>query len=93
MGRLGIAIGDKQVVSAGTPLPPAPTGPPVAFDELSFSDPMTVRSQVDDRAKIAGVQPKVPHQSRSVISGRAGRMILKLSPDPAAGVVRGSDVV
>jgi serine/threonine-protein kinase HipA len=74
-------IGDVQIVESGDGLP-EPAGPdePTDFRDISFSQ-LWLPGDPSQRAAIAGVQPKVSYQSRSLIGGRAGRVILKFSPD------------
>ncbi len=74
-------IGDVQIVEAGDPLPqPAEEAEPVDFLDVHFSE-LWLPQDPARRAAVAGAQPKVSYHSRSPIGGRAGRVILKFSPD------------
>ncbi len=75
-------IGDVQIVEHGQPLPP-PVGQDdglTDFTQTSFSQ-MWLPDDPAQRAAVPGVQPKLSYHSRSLIGGRAGRVILKFSPD------------
>lgn len=74
-------IGDVQIVEHGTDLP-APVGDdgPTDFNALSFSN-LWLPEDRAQRSAVAGVQPKLSYHSRSLVGGRAGRVILKFSPD------------
>lgn len=74
-------IGDVQVLPAGTPLPTDELDEPTNFTSVSFGDLWNIPERVADRSLVAGVQPKISHHSRSLIGGRARRVILKFSPD------------
>lgn len=74
-------IGDVQIVEHGHPLPsPVEDSEPTDFTQVSFAELWLPRDRAQ-RAAVAGVQPKLSYHSRSIIGGRAGRVILKLSPD------------
>lgn len=75
-------IGDVQIVEHGEPLPlPAGGGDePVDFTQMSFSQ-LWMPEDRAQRAAVPGVQPKLSYQSRSLIGGRAGLVILKFAPD------------
>ncbi len=82
--QIGVdTIGDVQVVPTGTDLPSDDVGSPRDLTTLSFSELWTLPKRLGDRSSVPGVQPKVSAHSRSLIGGRAGRVILKFSPDPA----------
>lgn len=87
--RLGAdTIGDVQVVAEGARLPDPDEVAPVDLSQLRFED-LWLPEDVGQRSSIAGVQPKISYHSRSLIGGRAGRVILKLSPDASwHGVLR-----
>ena len=63
----------------GLPEPSAPDEP-TDFSHVSFSQ-LWLPGDPSQRSAVAGVQPKLSHHSRSLIGGRAGRVILKFSPD------------
>jgi serine/threonine-protein kinase HipA len=74
-------IGDVQIVSLGNDLPePDDGGDPTDLRSLSFAE-LWLPGDPSQRSAIAGVQPKLSYHSRSLIGGRAGRVILKFSPD------------
>ena len=76
-------IGDVQLVEVGDELPgDTPDDTPTDLGDLSFPE-LWLPADRSRRAAIAGVQPKLSYHSRSIIGGRAGRVILKLSPDPS----------
>jgi serine/threonine-protein kinase HipA len=82
-------VGDVQIVVSGDGLP-EPSGPeePTDFSDISFSQ-LWLPGDPSQRSAVAGVQPKLSYQSRSLIGGRAGRVILKFSPDESwHGVLR-----
>ena len=74
-------VGDVQIVQSGDGLP-EPGGPdePTDLSGISFSQ-LWLPGDPSQRAAVAGVQPKLSYPSRSLIGGRAGRVILKFSPD------------
>lgn len=73
-------IGDVQLVEHGGDLPDPTDDAPTDFSNVRFSQ-LWVPEDRSRRAAIAGVQPKLSYHSRSIIGGRAGRVILKFSPD------------
>jgi serine/threonine-protein kinase HipA len=82
--HLGVdTIGDVQLVPSGDPLPePADADAPTDLRDISFAR-LWLPDHPSQRAAVAGVQPKLSYHSRSLIDGRAGRVILKFSPDDA----------
>lgn len=78
-------IGDVQIVEAGAPLPADRDGEDDAQEPSDFSGVRFSELWLPDdparRYAVAGVQPKISFHSRSLVGGRAGRVILKLSPD------------
>ena len=74
-------VGDVQIVQFGDGLP-EPSGPDelTDFSTISFAELWQPRDP-SQRSAVAGVQPKLSLQSRSLIGGRVGRAILKFSPD------------
>lgn len=74
-------IGDVQVVPAGTTPPEVDLAAPGDLADLTFSELWAVPERWEERSTIAGVQPKLSFHSRSLAGGRAGRTILKFSPD------------
>ena len=74
-------VGDVQIVESGDGLP-GPSAPDelTDFSDISFSQ-LWLPDDPSQRSAVAGVQPKLSHQSRSLVGGRAGRVILKFSPD------------
>jgi serine/threonine-protein kinase HipA len=73
-------IGDVQIVEHGEDLPVPADDEPTDFSDISFSQ-IWLPDDRAQRAAVAGVQPKLSYHSRSVVGGRAGRVILKFSPD------------
>ena len=74
-------IGDVQIAEHGTDLAaPVDDDEPTDFSALSFSQ-LWLPDDRSQRSAVAGVQPKLSYHSRSLIGGRAGRVILKFSPD------------
>jgi serine/threonine-protein kinase HipA len=76
-------IGDVQVLPTGAEPPSDEPGTPVDLSTLTFGDLWDPPESLHDRSSVAGVQPKMSSRSRSLIGGRAGRVILKFSPDPS----------
>jgi serine/threonine-protein kinase HipA len=76
-------IGDVQVLPAGSDPPADEVGTAVDLTTLAFGDLWDPPELLHDRSSVAGVQPKMSSRSRSLIGGRAGRVILKFSPDPS----------
>ncbi len=74
-------IGDVQIMEAGDD-PPDVHGDatPTDLSEVRFSE-LWLPEDRSRRAAIAGVQPKLSYHSRSLVGGRAGRVILKFSPE------------
>ena len=74
-------IGDVQIVEHGLDMPAPPEADePTELSALSFSQ-LWLPEDRAQRSAIPGVQPKLSYHSRSLIGGRAGRVILKFSPD------------
>jgi serine/threonine-protein kinase HipA len=74
-------IGDVQLVESGGTLPAlSHSDEATDFSQVSFAQ-LWLPGDPSQRAAIPGVQPKLSYQSRSLIGGRAGRVILKFSPD------------
>ena len=75
-------VGDVQIVPEGEPLPEDGGDGIVDLAGVRFAD-LWLPEDRSHRSAVAGVQPKVSTTSRSVHGGRAGHVILKLSPDEA----------
>lgn len=75
-------IGDVQVVPMGEPLHELADDGAVDLAGVRFAD-LWLPEDRARRSSVAGVQPKVSATSRSIVSGNAGSVILKLSPDEA----------
>jgi serine/threonine-protein kinase HipA len=74
-------VGDVQIVPTGTVPPSDEPGTLLDLTTVSFADLWDLPERVQDRSSVAGVQPKISYHSRSIVGGRAGRVILKFSPD------------
>lgn len=74
-------IGDVQILASDRgPSEPSDPDEPTDFRHLAFSQ-LWLPDAPSQRSAVAGVQPKLSYHSRSLIGGRAGRVILKFSPD------------
>ena len=75
-------IGDVQIVEAGSPLPADvdDVQEPGDLARVRFAE-LWLPVDPSRRHAIAGVQPKISFHSRSLVGGRAGPVIVKLSPD------------
>lgn len=74
-------VGDVQLVACGEDLPePLEPGRKTDLSTLRFAQ-LWRADDPSQRSAVAGVQPKLSYHSRSLISGRAGPVILKFSPD------------
>lgn len=85
----GDAVGDVQVVSAGTAPEPVPPLIQVdrSFSEVIFEERLTITGVID-RVALAGVQDKASAGMISVPAQRAGRRyLLKVDPPEYPGVV------
>jgi serine/threonine-protein kinase HipA len=74
------AVVERQLVEISGP----PVGLPHQLDgeapDISFSQ-LWLPGDPSQRSAVAGVQPKLSYQLRLRVGGRAGRVILKFSPD------------
>lgn len=76
-------IGDVQVLPAGEQPPGDEVRDRIGFSEVTFADLWQLPERIQDRSSLPGVQPKVSYQSRSLVDGRIGPVILKFSSDDA----------